>query len=78
MTVRELFFRLYIPKKEFRIPIASISGIQVVQSHLGKKISRPLLKVLFTNKTGSADSIAWYVPNFEQWRDNLLALMQKL
>ena len=78
LTEEEIYFKLYLPKKEFRIPITSISDIQIAHSHLGKKISHPLLKVLFINDSGSADSIAWYVPNLEKWQKSMLALLHKI
>jgi hypothetical protein len=65
LTDSELYFELLIPRREFRIPLASIQAIETVSSHLGKTVGRPLLKVVFLNEAGQNDSIAWYVPDVE-------------
>lgn len=65
ILAEELYFQLWLPKQEFRIPLDSITAIETVSSHLGKTRFRPLLKVIFDNGTAS-DSIAWDLPNMEE------------
>ena len=67
LTEREVIFYLYVPKKEFRIPLKSIIRIDSPKSHLGKTKSRLLLKIVFTNNIGEEDSIAWNVGDLESW-----------
>ena len=67
LTDYELFFGMYIPKKEWHIPLKMISKIDIVRSHLHKTKSHNLLKVVFTNENGKLDSIAWLVKDLESW-----------
>jgi len=67
LAERNIIFNLYIPKKEFRIPLKSIIRIESPKSHLGKTKSRRLLKIVFINNKGEEDSIAWDVGDLENW-----------
>lgn len=67
LTERDLIFNLYVPKKEFRIPLKSIIRTESSKSHLGKSIFRLLLKIVFINNKGEEDSIAWRVGDLESW-----------
>ncbi len=60
------FFQL-VPSSELEVPLASLKEVSLVRSHLGKYVGYRLLKVRFETANGS-DSIAWFVPNAEDWR----------
>ena len=74
LTKEELYFEMWIPRKEIRIPVQSIVEVKSVRSHLMKSKGIPLLKVVFTNPKGLRDSCAWAVANLEIW----LVALQKL
>ena len=67
LTERELFFGMFIPRKDLLIPLNLINKIDIVKSHLGKTKGRKLLKVFFINNNGKQDSIAWLVKDLESW-----------
>ncbi|MCP4764059.1 MAG: hypothetical protein GY870_19960 [archaeon] len=67
LTYNELYFKRYLPKKEISIPLPSIMRIETPKSFLKKFVSRPLLKIVFTNSIGEVDEIAWYVNNLDDW-----------
>jgi hypothetical protein len=54
----ELYFQMWAPKKEISIKFSDITGVETPKSHLGKTKGRKLLKVLFKNEQGQADSAA--------------------
>jgi hypothetical protein len=66
LTDTELFFQKFKPRKDFHIPLPSISAIETPKSHLGKTAGRPLLKVVYRKESGAEDAIAWYVPNLDE------------
>ncbi|MFP3905229.1 MAG: hypothetical protein ACLFWB_13365 [Armatimonadota bacterium] len=68
LTEDELYFLMWIPKREITIATASITGVDTPRSHLGKTNLQPLLKVEFTNVDGEDDSVAWLVPDLEEWK----------
>jgi len=72
-----LYFKRWAPKKEFIIPISKIEAIETPRSHLGKHITRPLLKVVFINESGQYDSIAWWVRKLDKWILALEGLIQR-
>lgn len=61
ITDENLYFQLWLPKREFWIPLNSITAIEMPRSHLGKSKLRPLLKVVFQNEQDQRDSMAWLV-----------------
>jgi len=65
LTDSELYFEQYITRKEFHIPLTAIQSIETTNSHLGKTIFRPLLKIIIKDNVGQTDSMAWYVPDLE-------------
>jgi hypothetical protein len=65
ITDHELVFEMWLPRKEFVIPLRSITGIETPTSFLGKTRFTPLLKVAFTDGSGKPDSMAWQVPDLE-------------
>ncbi len=67
LTKQELCFQMYLPKREIRIPLASITTLETPKSHLSKTKFHPLLKVCFTNKEGKQDSVAWWITELDSW-----------
>lgn len=67
LTPAELLFVMAVPRREARIPRASILDAEETRSHLGKTIGRPLLRVRFTNEAGDPDSAAWAVGDLSMW-----------
>jgi len=65
LTDSELIFERRFVRKEWHIPLTSIEAVETADSHLGKRIFQPLLKVVFRNEQGLRDSIAWYVNDLE-------------
>lgn len=70
LTDQLLWFSRAVAEEVFEVPRADVTGVEVVRSHLGKSVGRPLLKVRFRSSNGE-DSIAWCVPDVEGWRDAL-------
>ncbi|MFC1646433.1 hypothetical protein ACFL2Y_04575 [Candidatus Omnitrophota bacterium] len=77
LTQEELCFEMWAPKRELRIPVSSISGVESTQSHLSKSILTPLLKVVFKNESGQTDSAAWLVNNLDNWKESIEKLIQR-
>lgn len=73
LTKSELFFLLYVPERELRIPLRSIQATSLVRTHLGKTTGAKLLKIEFTAESGR-DSIAWCVRDPEVWLGQIDAL----
>lgn len=75
LTPDELHFTRWVPKKSLIIPLNNIENIERVNSFLGKRKKRELLKVDFNNSEGKKDSAAWLLDNMQVWeqviRDNL-------
>ncbi len=67
LTKDELYFEMYAPKRQFNVPLKSISKIETVKWHLKKTKSRPLLKVIYKNELGENDSLAWLVRDLDSW-----------
>ena len=77
LTENELYFQMWVPKKEFNIPIVSIVTIETTRTHCGKGSAFRLLKIVFKDEKGKTDSIAWVVKNLSNWKDTLERLIQK-
>jgi len=76
LTKEELFYQMWMPKREIRISISSIYRVELVKSFLGRR--RPFflfLKVVFTSKEGKQDSIAWLVKNPKDWKQKIEELI---
>jgi len=75
LTPDELHFTRWVPKKSLIIPLDNIENIERVNSFLGKRKKRELLKVDFNNSEGEKDSAAWLLDNMQVWeqviKDNL-------
>lgn len=74
LTENELYFELWIPHREFHVPLNSIQSIETPKAFLGKSVFRPLLKITFQNETGETDAMAWYVPDVESLISTIEAL----
>ena len=71
LTGRELLFAQWVPNRLVRIRRSAITEVTTARSHLGKWIGRELLKVVWTNDVGEADSIALWVPDLDGWLEAL-------
>jgi hypothetical protein len=67
LTADEVLFVMWLPRREIRIPRSSITSIETPLSHLGKTQFTRLLRVRFATSEGNDDSVAWRVPNLDQW-----------
>jgi hypothetical protein len=67
LTDSDLIFEMWVPNKEFRIPLRSIQAIENPTSFLGKSRFTPLLKVVYTNDQGATDAMAWQVRDLSGW-----------
>lgn len=67
LTDSDLIFEMWVPNREFRIPLRSIQAIENPTSFLGKSRFTPLLKVVYTNDQGATDSMAWQVRDLSGW-----------
>ena len=70
LTRDGLHFFMFLPRKEFRVPVGSITEVMFVKSHLGKATVFDLLKVRFT-ADGKPDSLAWFVTDPTAWRERI-------
>jgi hypothetical protein len=70
LTKTSLHFFQFLPESELQVPLASVREVSLVRSHLGKTIGYRLLKVRYDTAEGS-DSVAWYVPDPEEWQRKL-------
>jgi len=70
LTAEGLHFFMFVPKREFRVPLYAITELTFTKSHLGKATIYNLLKVQFTSD-GKSDSIAWYLANPIAWKDKI-------
>jgi hypothetical protein len=67
LTDSDLVFEMWVPNREFRIPLRSIQAIENPNSFLGKSRFTPLLKVVYTNDQGVTDAMAWQVRDLGGW-----------
>lgn len=67
LTCNELYFMRYLPNKKINIPLSSIVGIEIPKSFMKKRVSRPLMKVIFINEMGMTDEIAWFINRLDDW-----------
>ena len=70
-TTDQIWFRRIGANDALEIPRVSITATEIVSSHLGKSVGRPLLKVTFRTPDGSIDDVAWYVPDAHGWASAL-------
>lgn len=67
LTDSDLIFEMWVPNRQFRIPLRSIQSIENPTSFLSKSRFTPLLKVVYINDQGVTDSMAWQVPDLAGW-----------
>ncbi len=67
LTDDELLFAQWASSRLLRIPRRSIVEVSKAESHLGKWIGRPLLKVTWIRDDGEQDSIALWVRDLNRW-----------
>lgn len=65
LTEAEIYFEQLVPRREYRIPLSAVQGVETPSSFLGKTNFRPLLKVVFKNEGGQTDAMGWIVPDVE-------------
>ena len=70
LTAECLHFFMYLPKREFRVPLDSITELTLTKSHLGRATIYDLLKVRFS-VDDSSDSIAWYLADPNAWKSRI-------
>ena len=58
----QLVFAMWLPRRQLVIKRDRIEAVDTVDSHLGKRIGRPLLHVTFNN-----DAAAWFVRDVDRW-----------
>jgi len=78
LTDKELYFGMWTPKKELRIPLVAVKSVETPKSFLGKSVLRKLLKVVFENDLGDIDAAAWYVKDLNTWNRQLEVLLKNL
>ena len=76
LTDSELFFIMLAPRKQYTIPLDQITEITLPRSHLGKSVIKRPLKVEYRTPKGT-DSIAWALPDSEDWKDAIERAMKK-
>jgi hypothetical protein len=67
LTEDELLFAQWAPDRLLRIPRRSIVEASTADSHLGKRIGWPLLRVAWTAEDGSEDAVALWVRDPNRW-----------
>jgi hypothetical protein len=58
----QLVFVMWLPRRELAIQRSSITAVDTADSHLGKRVGRPLLRVAFDD-----DVAAWLVRDPDRW-----------
>ena len=67
LSAKYLHFFMFLPKRDFRVPLDSITELTFTKSHLGKATIYDLLKVRF-NVEDKSDSIALYLTDPTAWK----------
>ena len=78
LTRTSLYFMMWLPQREIRVRTAGITAVETPRSYMGRSRFKPLLKVVFTNERGQADSAAWLVKDLEAWKQVLKEGMSKM
>jgi hypothetical protein len=55
-------FVMWFPRRELLVSRTSITSVDTVDSHLGKRVGRPLLRIGFDD-----DVAAWWVRDLDRW-----------
>ena len=75
VSMREIFFLMWLPRKALQIPIEKITRVETARSHLGKTVGRTLLRIEFENSEGRRDSAAWLVRDLTKATNVLSGLL---
>jgi hypothetical protein len=67
LTEDELRFRMFVPDRETRIPLAAVTSVGSERTWLGKWVGRRLLRVRWTTAGGGEDAMAWEVRDLAGW-----------
>lgn len=67
VTADRVWFQRIGAGEPIVIPRRDVKAAEVVSSHAGKTVGRPLLKLTFDDEHGGTDAVAWYVPDAEAW-----------
>ena len=63
----ELVFRMLVPRRETRIPLAGVTAVGSERTWLGKWIGVRLLRVRWRTPEGGEDAMAWRVRDLDAW-----------
>lgn len=66
LTPDELYFMMFVPRREVTIPLDRITSVSMPRSHLRKTVGMKLLRVDFASESGE-DAAAWAVRDPGQW-----------
>ena len=67
LTDEELRFRMFVPDRETRIPLAAVTSVGSERTWLGKWVGRRLLRVRWRTPDGVEDAMAWEVRDLDGW-----------
>jgi hypothetical protein len=67
LTDDELRFKQWVPAREERIPLATVTAVETPRVWLGKTVGRKLLCVRWQTADGTADAMAWEVRDLDDW-----------
>ena len=67
LTDDELRFRMFVPDRETRIPLADVTSVGSERTWLGKWVGRRLLRVRGRTPEGAEDAMAWEVRDLDGW-----------
>lgn len=76
LTRREVFFTMWLPRRELAIPLERIRGVDTPCRFLGRSIGRRLLRIRFRDSSGEPDAAAWSVRGLEDCCGALRPLLQ--
>jgi hypothetical protein len=66
LTPVELYFVMFVPRKELAIPLSDVTSVSTPRTHLGKTVGMRLLRVDFRSPSGE-DAAAWAVRDVDEW-----------
>ena len=58
---------MWLPARQLLVPRPAIVEVGKADSHLRKRIGRPLLRVAFRDEAEREDVAAWYVRELDRW-----------
>jgi hypothetical protein len=67
LTGEELRFRMLVPDRETRIPLAAVTAVGSERTWLGKWVGRRLFRVRWRTPDGAEDAMAWEVRDLDAW-----------